>query len=84
MPKKKRMVECVGGPLCGHEMPSRPRVCFVDNDRIPHFYRRINLLRNDHSAKATYYHYFGTDVRYASEAPPHLHPGDRLFRPIRN
>ena len=49
MPKKKRMVECVGGPLCGHEMPSRPRVCFVDNDRIPHFYRRIKLLRKPHS-----------------------------------
>jgi hypothetical protein len=58
------------------------RFVYVDQDGCPHFYRRIRIARNDHSAVATFHHYFGTNIDWATHAHPYLMPGDRAFRPM--
>jgi hypothetical protein len=80
--KNKRKLECLGGPLCGKKWPRMGRFVWVDDDGCPHYYRKINVARNDHSAVATFFHYFGTDMAHASTAHPSLLPGDRLYRPM--
>ena len=80
--KRRRTIECVGGPLCGAKFPSHDRFVYVDEEGCPHFYRKIKVVRNDHSAMATFHHYFGTNRRRATKAHPYLLPGDRSFRPI--
>lgn len=80
--KRRRTHECVGGPLCGARFPNHDRFVYVDEEGCPHFYRKIKVMRNDHSAIATFHHYFGTNKRWASKAHPYLLPGDRVFRPM--
>jgi hypothetical protein len=81
-PRQNRLYECVGGPLCGAKMPSHDGFAYVDEDGCSHYYRKIKVVRNDHSAMATFYHYFGTSKRWASKAHPYLLPGERVFRPV--
>lgn len=81
-PRQNRLYECVGGPLCGAKLPSHDRFAYVDEEGCPHYYRRIKVVRNDHSAMATFYHYFGTNRRWATKAHPYLLPGERAFRPV--
>ena len=45
-----------------------------------HFYRLIRIARDDFSAFAKYYHYFGTNFRIADTATPNLRPPQYLFR----
>jgi len=81
-PRQNRLYECVGGPLCGAKMPSHDGFAYVDEDGCSHYYRKIKVVRNDHSAMATFYHYFGTSKRWATKAHPYLLPGERVFRPV--
>lgn len=78
-----RVYECFGGPLCGRKM-ERPvgsdRFVYGDEDNRPHFYRLIKVAKNDYSAIATFFHYFGSNCRVAEEAHPKLLPPERLFR----
>ncbi len=79
--RRRKPLECVGGPLCGEKRPRFDRFVYVDEDGCPHFYRRIKVARNDFSAIATFFHYFGSDMEFATYAHPYLLPGERLFRP---
>jgi len=84
MTTKSRCYECIGGPLCGRKM-ARPghdadRFVYADEDNRPHFYRLIRVARNDLSAFAMFFHYFGNNVEYAAKAGPTLLPPDRLYR----
>ena len=74
----------LGGPLCGRKM-ARPyyradRFVYADDDGTPHFYRLIRIARDDHSAAAVFFHYFGKNVEYAAKAHPRMIPPDRLFK----
>lgn len=81
--RRKKQYECLGGPLCGQKM-ERPedydRFVYADPDNRPHFYRLIKIARNDHSAIATFFHYFGSNQKAAVKAHPTLLPPDRLYR----
>jgi hypothetical protein len=83
MTNKNRCYECIGGPLCG-QMMEKPwdadRFVYGDEDNIPHFYRLIRVARNDHSATATFFHYFGNSAKAAAKAHPRLIPPKRLFK----
>lgn len=83
MAKPAKALECVGGPLCGSKRPNMGRFIHVDTDDTPHFYRRIKVCTNDFQKKAVFFHYFGTEIEYASTAEPYLLPGDKVFRPIK-
>lgn len=80
--RKPRVHECVGGPLCGAKFPNHDKFVYVDDDGCPHFYRKIKVMKDDHSAIATFHHYFGTDKRWATDAHPYLLPGERVYRPV--
>lgn len=79
--KQKNSFECIGGPLCGRRISGAGEgVVYEDDDMNTHFYRLIRVVKNDHSARAIFYHYFGTDFRRAQSAEPMLLPPQRLFR----
>jgi len=69
--------------LCGQKI-DRPcgsdRFVYGDEDNRPHFYRLIRIERDDKSAVATFFHYFGNDCRFANKAHPRMIPPDRLFK----
>lgn len=78
--------ECIGGPLCGEkvEAPKGKRdFCYGDDHNRPHFYRLIRVARDDYSAVATYYHYFGSNIERASTASPTLRPPERLYKTVK-
>jgi hypothetical protein len=75
--------ECIGGPLCGKKMEKpmgASKFVVGDDENLPHFYRLIRIAKNDHSATATFFHYFGSNARAASKAHPKLLPPERLYR----
>ena len=78
---RKRKYECVGGPLCGSLVEGGVHgVAYEDDKGHTHFYRLISIARDDFSAFAKYYHYFGTNFRIADTATPNLRPPQYLFR----
>lgn len=78
---RKGRYECIGGPLCGKRVQGGgEKIACEDDDGTPHFYRLIRVAKNDFSAFAKFYHYFGTSVQRAEEAHPCLLPPQRLFR----
>lgn len=79
--RRRKPLECVGGPLCGAKFPSHERFVYVDDQDCPHYYKKVRLSTDDNSAVAVYHCYFGTDVNRAIQSPPMLRPPERLFRP---
>jgi hypothetical protein len=51
-----------------------------DGDGRLHFYRLMKVVKDDNSASATFFHYFGNDVKRAQKAIPTLRPPENLFR----
>jgi hypothetical protein len=71
----------VGGPLCGSLVEGGVHgVTYEDDKGQAHFYRLIRIARDDFSAFAKYYHYFGTNFAKAKTAHPMLRPPQYLFR----
>jgi hypothetical protein len=82
--KQRRKHEFIGGPLCGKKTAATTQgFAYEDMMGVPHFYRLIKVAKNDMSAVARFYHYFGNSMRHAEEAHPFLMPPDRLFRKIK-
>lgn len=78
-----RRYECLGGPLCGKRIEDglgTGGLFCADEEGIPHFYRLIRVARNDYSAAAVFFHYFGSSPTRARDAAPTLVPHDRLFK----
>jgi hypothetical protein len=78
---RKRRYECIGGPMCGKRIEGGgDRVACEDEAGVHHYYRLIRVAKNDFSAFAKFYHYFGTNISAAEAAMPCLIPPQRLFR----
>jgi hypothetical protein len=52
----------------------------VDDEGRPNFYKLIAIARDDYSAIARFWHYFGNNANLAKKAHPTLIPHDRLFK----
>jgi hypothetical protein len=79
-----RKFECLGGPLCGQRRAKADGLCYSDPDGKTHFYRLIRVAKNDFSAIATFFHYFGINGTIAADAHPRMTPPERLFKAKRS
>jgi len=80
---RRRRYECIGGPLCGKKverMGNAEGFSYTDKDFKTHWYRIIRVAKNDFSAVAKFFHYFGINGKIAKDAHPRLMPPDHLFK----